>query len=75
MIIETRFEKDYLFESENSENIFEEIYKYIIENQLICNYEADGTNCIYDDDEHKKCRSKKLKFSFSSVTETFLNFR
>ena len=34
--------------------------EYIIENQLICNYEDDATTCIYDDDEHKKCRSKKL---------------
>ena len=30
MKIETRFEKGYLFESENSKNIFEEIYKHII---------------------------------------------
>ena len=30
MKIETRFEKDYLFESKNSNNIFEEIYKHII---------------------------------------------
>ena len=30
MKIETKFEKDYLFESKNSNNIFEEIYKHII---------------------------------------------
>ena len=45
--------------------------KYIIENQLICNYEDDGTNCIYDDDEHKKCRSKKLKFAFPNLKNTW----
>lgn len=45
--------------------------KYIIENQLICSYEDDGTRCIYDDDEHKKCRSKKLKFSFPNLKNTW----
>ncbi|GEM_PF-5007000 len=45
--------------------------KYIIENQLICNYEDDGTSCIYDDDEHKKCRSKKLKFAFPNLKNTW----
>ena len=45
--------------------------KYIIENQLICNYENDGTSCIYDADENKKCRSKKLKFSFPNLKNTW----
>ena len=45
--------------------------KYIIENQLICNYEDNATTCIYDDDEHKKCRSKKLKFAFPNLKNTW----
>ncbi len=45
--------------------------KYITDNQLICNYEDDGTTCIYDDDEHKKCRSKKLKFAFPNFKNTW----
>ena len=45
--------------------------KYIIENQLICNYEADGTRCTYDAEENKKCRSKKLKFSFPNLKNTW----
>ena len=45
--------------------------KYITDNQLICNYEDDGTTCIYDDDEHKKCQSKKLKFAFPNFKNTW----
>lgn len=45
--------------------------EYIIENQLICNYEDDATTCIYDDDEHKKCQSKKLKFALPNLKNTW----
>ena len=47
--------------------------KYIIENQLICNYEDDATTCIYDDNDHKKCRSKKLKFTLPNFKNTWAN--